>query len=594
MHLAVVAALTPSADDPDVVAELAHHALAALPAGDRVAATGWARRAAEDAHSRLAYDEAARLLADALAAGRPVLSPSERLSVLLDLGRALGLAHDVAGAIATFTEAAELARATGDAAALADAALGLPEVSEAEWLNVVRGWCEEALRGLGEDDRPLKAKLLAQVAHSALFTADPRAIGDASAAALAMAERLDDPASLAIALRARQLARAGADGNAERLVLGGRLLALGERTGDQEDVLWGRLWRFDALLQAGRVLDAEAELEALEPVVATLRRPLARLHLLRGRVALALGRGRFAEGRALNEETVALAERGGHLGASATARSLRLGIAARTGADPGDLEWIRTHPARMQPMAALSRAQMAILLVTRGEWAEARQWYASLPEPGSPQVPAFMALALEGLRALLLPDFGDAATAEAMHRLLLPHADLHLVGGAGAITTGGSVRGALGIAAHVAGKPDVAVRHLRTAVTVNDAAGLAYPALLARTELAIALRARARPSDGDEAAALLAEADVAAARMGMLPQRARIAELRAVADDGGVLSRREAEIAELVGRGLTNRQIATSAHISERTVETHVGHVLAKLGFTRRSEIAAWVAGRKQ
>ena len=156
-----------------------------------------------------------------------------------------------------------------------------------------------------------------------------RAIADAGAAALAMAERLDDPASLAIALRARQLARSGADGNAERLVLGGRLLALGERTGDPEDVLWGRLWRFDALLQAGRVADAEAELAAVEPVVAALRRPLARLHLLRGRVALALGRGRFAEGRALNEETVAIAERGGHFGASATARSLRIGIAAR-------------------------------------------------------------------------------------------------------------------------------------------------------------------------------------------------------------------------------------------------------------------------
>ena len=181
-----------------------------------------------------------------------------------------------------------------------------------------------------------------------------------------------------------------------------------------------------------------------------------------------------------------------------------------------------------------------------------------------------------------------------MYRLLLPYADLHLVGGAGAITTGGSVRAALGIAAQVAGKPDVAVRHLRTAVTVNDAAGLAYPALLARIALAVALRARARPSDVDEAAGLLAEADAAATRLGMPPQRARIAELRAVADDGGVLSRREAEIAELVGRGLTNRQIATSAHISERTVETHVGHVLAKLGFTRRSEIAAWVAGRKQ
>src|SRR6476619_5565470 len=171
------------------------------------------------------------------------------------MSRTRGLAHDVAGAIPTFTEAAEPGRATRDTAALADAALGLPEGSEAGWLDLVRGWCEEALRGLGEGDRALKAKLLAQVAHSALFTADPQAIGDASAAALAMAERLDDPPSLAIALRARQLARAGADGNAERLVLGSRLLALGERTGDPEDVLWGRLWRFDALLQAGRVLD---------------------------------------------------------------------------------------------------------------------------------------------------------------------------------------------------------------------------------------------------------------------------------------------------------------------------------------------------
>jgi len=594
VHLAVVAALTPSADDPDVVAELAHHALAALPAGDRVAATGWARRAAEVAHSRLAYDEAARLLADALAAGRPVLSPAERLSVLLELARARGLAHDVAGAIATFTEAAELARATGDAAGLACAALGLPEVSEGTWLDAVRGWCEEALRGLGDGDSPLKARLLAQVAHSGLFGGDARAIAGAGAAALAMAERLDDPASLSIALRARQLAHSDADGNAERLVLGGRMLALGERTGDPEAVLWGRLWRFDALLQAGRVTDAETELVAVEPVVAVLRRLLPRLHLLRGRVALALGRGRFAEARALNDEAAAIAEQGGHFGASATARSLRIGIAAATGGDPGDLEWLRTHPSRLEPMAALTRGQMTHLLLGRGEQAEAREWYASLPEVGAAQIPSFMVLPLEGMRAQLLPDFGDAPTAEAVHKALLPYADLHLVGGAGAIMTMGSVRLALGYAATVAGKPDVAVRHLRTAVAVDDEAGLAHPATLARHQLAVALRARGRPSDVDESIGVLAQAEAAAERLGMAPLRARIAELRAGADDGGVLSRREAEIAELVGRGLTNRQIAASAHISERTVETHVGHVLAKLGFTRRSEIAAWVAGRKQ
>jgi DNA-binding CsgD family transcriptional regulator len=327
-------------------------------------------------------------------------------------------------------------------------------------------------------------------------------------------------------------------------------------------------------------------------VVAALRRPVARLHLLRGRVAVALGRGRFAEARALNEETIAIAERGGDFGAAATARSLRLGMAASTGDEPGDLAWVRRQPSRMHPMAALTRAQVARLLFERGEHAEAGEWYASLPEPGSPRVPVFIALALEGMRAQVLPEFGDPATAEAVHRLLLPYADLHLVGGAGAPTTGGSVRLALGIAARVAGKPDAAVRHLRTAVAVNDASGLAHPAVLARLELAVALRACGRPSDVDESIGLLAEADAAAARMGMVPLRAHIAELRAAAEDGGVLSRREAEIAELVGRGLTNRQIAATAHISERTVETHVGHVLAKLGFSRRSEIAVWAAAR--
>ena len=54
------------------------------------------------------------------------------------------------------------------------------------------------------------------------------------------------------------------------------------------------------------------------------------------------------------------------------------------------------------------------------------------------------------------------------------------------------------------------------------------------------------------------------------------------------LTRREREIAELVAGGLTNRQIAERLHISERTAETHVVHILNKLGFSSRAQIAAW------
>ena len=68
------------------------------------------------------------------------------------------------------------------------------------------------------------------------------------------------------------------------------------------------------------------------------------------------------------------------------------------------------------------------------------------------------------------------------------------------------------------------------------------------------------------------------------------------ADDrhtAGGLSRREAEVARLVASGMTNRAIAGKLFLSERTVESHVDHVLTKLGFSSRAQIAAWVAAQQ-
>lgn len=592
VHARAAAVLAPRADDPDVAPRLAAHALAALPHGDRAAAVGWARRAGEQATARCAHEDAARLLTGALDAARGVLGPAERLELLLATAQARACCHDVTGAVAACRSAADLARHTGDAAALGRAALVLPGVSLVEWLGEVRGWCTDALAGLPSTDDPLRCRLLAQLAHSALLTVDLPTMARASAEALAMAERLDDPPALGDALRARQLARAGADGCAERLVLGGRLLAVAERTGDPADALWGHLWRFDSLMQLGQVAEAEAELDRLEPVVARLRRPLARLHLLRGRFVPAFGRGRFVEADRLNDEALDLARRGGDDGAVGTALALRIILARCTGGSPGDLTWFLGAPELASPYTALARAAYARLLFDRGEVDEARSWYAGLPDAGSPRIPPFLALPLEAWRAELATDLGDAATAQACHRLLLPHAELHVVGGAGAISTHGSVQGPLGVAALGAGRPDVAVRHLEAAAAVNDAAGLVPWAAQARLRLAVALRARGRRGDTDAALAAVRAASEAAGRIGMAPLRAAAAELAGGLRDGGVLSPRETEIAGLVGRGMTNRQIAAAAHISERTVETHVQHVLAKLGFTGRAQIAAWVAHR--
>ena len=58
------------------------------------------------------------------------------------------------------------------------------------------------------------------------------------------------------------------------------------------------------------------------------------------------------------------------------------------------------------------------------------------------------------------------------------------------------------------------------------------------------------------------------------------------------LTPREEEVAVLVSRGLTNREIASELSISERMVTTHVAKILNKLGLSSRSRLSAWVAER--
>ena len=56
------------------------------------------------------------------------------------------------------------------------------------------------------------------------------------------------------------------------------------------------------------------------------------------------------------------------------------------------------------------------------------------------------------------------------------------------------------------------------------------------------------------------------------------------------LSKRELEVARLVTQGLTNKEIARSLFISQRTAEGHVAQICNKLGFSTRAQIAAWAA----
>ena len=57
----------------------------------------------------------------------------------------------------------------------------------------------------------------------------------------------------------------------------------------------------------------------------------------------------------------------------------------------------------------------------------------------------------------------------------------------------------------------------------------------------------------------------------------------------GVLTRREIEVANLIGQGLTNRQIADVLVITHGTAANHVAHVLEKLNATNRTQVAVIV-----
>lgn len=75
-----------------------------------------------------------------------------------------------------------------------------------------------------------------------------------------------------------------------------------------------------------------------------------------------------------------------------------------------------------------------------------------------------------------------------------------------------------------------------------------------------------------------------------LGERPRVTQRAPAAQEPARLTVREREVAALVAEGLSNRDIAARLVISARTAETHVQHIMVKLGVVARAQIAAWSA----
>jgi DNA-binding CsgD family transcriptional regulator len=606
LHARLAEHLATRGDADDRAAEIAHHSLESLPIGDADLAVAWTERAAGRALAQLAWEEAVLLYQRALNAGaaHAVTPPNHRCRLLLAQATAQMRGFDVGSARISLAAAVDIARTEHDADALAQAALAMEGVNDTAWDPTARALAEEALALLPTVDSPVRVRLLALLAGARNWVVEDDLADRRADEALAIAERVGDRRALREALRAKQMARSGPDGAADRLALGDRLVALGtgaesirvgvdgrsasSRVGsDDDDVLWGRLWRFDALAQLGDLDGCEAEAEHIRVVAARLRSPLAGWHAARCRAAVDAARGRFDRALAHIDDSQALAIRAGTPSGRAIWWMVRVQLGELT-SNPRELEEL---PRFEGPVASFVRSIQVNWLLARGERDEAQRVYRSVL-PVLDELPRFVTVSAYAGMIDLAAEFDDRATAAQLYQRLLPHADLWVCSGAGAPMILGTIRYPLGVAAATVGRLDDAIRHLRAAVASGEASGMPPMVAQASYQLARVLARGRRPGDRDEAAALATRAAAMAGRMGMRPVADGARELSGslAGRTADALTRREREIATLLAQGLSNRQIAAANHISERTVESHVQHILDKLGLANRTQVATWTA----
>jgi DNA-binding CsgD family transcriptional regulator len=164
--------------------------------------------------------------------------------------------------------------------------------------------------------------------------------------------------------------------------------------------------------------------------------------------------------------------------------------------------------------------------------------------------------------------------------------------GTGVVFCFGSTQWMIGDLALATGRVGEAIRRYTDAVEMNARIGARPFLALSRFGLAKALVASGHPGDLPTARTLAAGAAAEFRRLG-LPGRlsgadALLARIDVTARAANPLSPRESEVASLIALAMSNRQIAERLVLSERTVEGHVRSILAKLGYSTRTEIATW------
>ena len=451
---------------------------------DAEEAITYALRAAEQATTMLAHEEAAEHYARALdVQGRFQPEATERrCELLLALGEARVRGGERAQASSAFREAAALAEQLGDGAALARAAIGAsrryvqpPGVVDTELIAMI----ERALEL--ETDRTLtRVRLLACLCGAIYYSPQRERMPALSEEAVAIADELGDPEARAHACAARRRVLWDVPHLQDRIEASTEMLTLARQLGNLELQLQAHAWLVVDLLERGDRDAVDAQMEAFAAGADRLRQALFEWNSLLWRAMRALLAGALDRADELAAEALAA---GGPAEAVTATQYYSIQVLAirRDQGRMGELEHAARQLVADNPGRPAWRAGLVNLLCEEGRLSEAREEFERLAAHDFEDVPRD----LDWMIAMTLlsdvcADLGDARRAALLYAKLEPYADVNVVIGFAAVCLG-SAASYLGKLAATMGRDEEAARHFERALQANQE--LRAPACLARTQV---------------------------------------------------------------------------------------------------------------
>jgi DNA-binding CsgD family transcriptional regulator/tetratricopeptide (TPR) repeat protein len=545
-----------------------------------------------------------------------------RAELTLDAARAEFAAGHIEASVARCQAAARLGEEAGRPDIVAASALVITGMGDPATNAAVDALCASAIRAVPAGDTTLRARLLARQAIFAAETGACHRARELSAESLALASQSEDPDALLDGIHARHLSLSAPQFLAERRELAARACEVAQRARQPLAELWGHVWLVDAAFQAGDLAAVDHELGRIEQLALNGKHSLAWWHLHRLRATRAALTGELDAALAHNEQAREVAARIGAISTIGMYYAFLGQMALLRGTIDRDLADMTLGMLRQVPDLPLVRVFIPMTYVLLGERDLARATFEEFRYmPGMVEVGPRWA-ALLGQIGVVAVSLDDVGTADRVYRELSGLGPMYMGDGSGAVFSGGSLQRLIGDLALATGRVDEAIRRYTDAIAMNARIGARPFLALSRLGLARALAARAQVPGTQVAGAQVASAQVASAQVAsaqlagadpgdlsaaralvteaagefrrldlpgpLATADALLAGIDAAARAASPLSPRESEIATLIASAMSNRQIAQQLVLSERTVETHVRSILAKLGFSSRTEVATW------